>query len=95
MDFANQKSLLFVPLQSGGMEDNMKKTFKLEELDCAHCAAKMETAIAKIDGVVEAKISFMTQKLTIEADEMNFNSILAAAQKAIKKIEPDCRIIVK
>ncbi len=72
----------------------MKKTFKLEELDCAHCAAKMETAISKLDGVVEAKISFMTQKLTIEADEKDFDAILKAAQKAVKKIEPDCRIII-
>ncbi len=72
----------------------MKKTFKLEELDCAHCAAKMETAISKIDGVKEAKISFMTQRLTIEADEKSFDSILVSAQKAIKKIEPDCKIII-
>lgn len=72
----------------------MKKTFKLEELDCAHCAAKMETAIAKIDGVIEAKVSFMTQKLSIEAEEKDFETILKAAQKAIKKIEPDCRLII-
>ena len=73
----------------------MKKTFELEELDCAHCAAKMETAISKIDGVISANISFMTQKLTIEADDKDFDKILKAAQKAIKKIEPDCHIIVK
>ncbi len=72
----------------------MKKTFELEELDCAHCAAKMEDAIRKIDGVVSASISFMTQKLTIEADEKDFEKILKAAQKAIKKIEPDCRIVL-
>lgn len=72
----------------------MKKTYLLEELDCANCAAKMEAAINKIDGVIEAKVSFMTQKLTIEADEMDFDKILKAAQKAIKKIEPDCRIIM-
>ena len=72
----------------------MKKTFELEELDCAHCAAKMEDAIAKIDGVISASISFMTQKLTIEADEKDFDKILKAAQKAIKKIEPDCRIVL-
>ena len=71
----------------------MKKTFNLENLDCAHCAAKMETAISKIDGVTEAKISFMTQKLTIDANDEGFDKILAAAKKAIKKIEPDCRII--
>lgn len=72
----------------------MKKTYELEELDCAHCAAKMEDAIKKIDGVISASISFMTQKLTIEADEKDFDKILKAAQKAIKKIEPDCRIIL-
>ena len=72
----------------------MKKTFTLEDLDCAHCAAKMETAINKIDGVISASISFMAQKLTIEADEKDFDKILKAAQKAIKKVEPDCRIII-
>ena len=72
----------------------MKKTFTLEDLDCAHCAAKMETAINKIDGVISASISFMAQTLTIEADEKDFDKILKAAQKAIKKVEPDCRIII-
>ncbi len=72
----------------------MKKTFRLEELDCAHCAAKMETAISKIDGVNEVKISFMTQKLTIDADDNRFDDIIKAAQKTIKKIEPDCRIVL-
>ena len=66
----------------------------MENLDCANCAAKMEAAINKIDGVIEAKVSFMTQKLTIEADEKDFDKILKAAQKAIKKVEPDCRIIL-
>lgn len=72
----------------------MKKIYSLEELDCANCAAKMEAAINKIDGVIEAKVSFMTQKLTIEADEKDFDKILKAAQKAIKKVEPDCRIVM-
>ena len=72
----------------------MKKTYELEELDCAHCAAKMEDAIKKIDGVISASISFMAQKLTIEADEKDFDKVLKAAQKSIKKIEPDCRIIL-
>ena len=72
----------------------MKKTYNLEDLDCAHCAAKMETAINKIDGVISASISFMTQKLTIEAEEQDFDKILKLAQKAIKKVEPDCRIIL-
>ena len=72
----------------------MNKTFTLEDLDCAHCAAKMEDAIKKIDGVTSASISFMTQKLTIEAADNEFNKILKMAQKVIKKIEPDCRIIL-
>lgn len=72
----------------------MKRTFNLEELDCANCAAKMEVKIREIDGVISATVSFITQKLTIEADEKNFDKILKSAQKAIKKIEPDCRIIV-
>ena len=72
----------------------MKKTYELEELDCAHCAAKMEDAIRKIDGVISANISFMTQKLTLEAADEDFDKVLKAAQKAIKKIEPDCKIIL-
>ena len=72
----------------------MKKTFELEELDCAHCAAKMEDAIRKIDGVISANISFMTQKLTLEAADEDFDKVLKAAQKAIKKIEPDCKIVL-
>ncbi len=73
----------------------MKKTYALEDLDCANCAAKMETAINKIDGVIMAKVSFMTQKLTIEAEEKDFDKVLKAAQKAIKKVEPDCRIVIE
>ena len=72
----------------------MKKTFTLEELDCAHCAAKMEESIRKIDGVISANISFMTQKLTIEANDKDFDKVLKAAQKAIKRVEPDCRIVL-
>ena len=47
----------------------MKKKFKLTDLDCANCAAKMEDAIRKIEGVENASVSFMTQKMTIEAAE--------------------------
>ena len=70
----------------------MKKVFKLEDLDCAHCAAKMEEAIAKLDGVREANISFLAQKLTIDAEDERFEEILEKAKKIIRKIEPDCRI---
>lgn len=72
----------------------MKKVFKLEDLDCANCAAKMESAIAKIDGVVSASVSFMSQKMTIEADDARFDDIIKEAVKVCKKVEPDCRIIL-
>ena len=71
----------------------MKKIFRLEELDCANCAAKMETAINKIEGVNSATVSFMSEKLTIDADDSCFDAILEEAQRIIKKIEPDCRIV--
>ncbi len=73
----------------------MKKTFKLVDLDCANCAAKMEDAVKKIDGVTNASVSFMAQKMTIEADDERFDEIVKLAVKACKKVEPDCEVIVK
>ena len=71
----------------------MKKTFKLDELDCANCGAKMEDAIKKIEGVVSAKVNFMAQKLTIEASDERFDAIMDEAQRVCHKIEPDCNIV--
>ena len=73
----------------------MKKRFKLMELDCANCAAKMENAIKKIDGVTDATVSFMTQTMTIEADDARFDDIVKQAVKVCKKVEPDCEIVLK
>ncbi len=73
----------------------MKKTFELEELDCAHCAAKMEEGIAKLEGVTAVSVNFLTQKLTLEADDAVFEKVLKQAVKICRKIEPDCRVIVK
>ena len=73
----------------------MKKTFKLEDLDCANCAAKMEAAIKKLDGVTNASVSFMTQKMTIEAEDERFDEVVKAAVKCISRVEPDCRVILK
>ena len=73
----------------------MKKIVKMEDLDCANCAAKMENAIKKIDGVEEVSVSFMSQKLTLTADDDKFDDIVKQAVKICKKVEPDCRIIVK
>ena len=72
----------------------MKKTFKLIDLDCANCAAKMENAIKKIDGVADASVSFMAQKMTVEADDARFDSIMKQIVKACKKVEPDCEIFL-
>lgn len=72
----------------------MKKTFKLRDLDCANCAAKMENAIRKLDGVNSATISFVTQRLTLDADDARFDEILQQAAKICKKVEPDCTIII-
>lgn len=71
----------------------MKKKFKLIDLDCANCAAKMEAAIKKIDGVADASVSFMSQRLTIEADDARFDAIMDEAARVCKKIEPDCTIV--
>ena len=72
----------------------MKKRFKLLNLDCANCAAKMEEAIKKLDGVHDATVSFMTQKLTLDADDARFEEILQQAAKICKKVEPDCTIVL-
>lgn len=71
----------------------MKKVFKLQDLDCAHCAAKMEAAIREIPGVEKATISFMTLRLTIECAEDKLDAIMDEAVKRCKKIEPDCTIV--
>ena len=70
----------------------MKKTFALIDLDCANCAAKMERAIAKIDGVNEVTVSFIAQKLVLDADDARFDEILNEVVATIRKVEPDCRL---
>lgn len=72
----------------------MKKKFKMQDLDCAHCAAKMEEAIKKIDGVNNAAISFMAQKLTVDAEDDKFDSIMEEVVKTCRKVEPDCTILI-
>ena len=73
----------------------MKKVFKLEELDCAHCAQKMENEIKKLDGVINVQINFLSQKFTLETHDECFDEILEKAKGIIKKIEPDCCVIAK
>ena len=72
----------------------MKKKFKVENLDCANCAAKMENAIKKISGVEDATMNFMMQKLILEiADDANMEDVLEQAQKCMSKIHSDCKIV--
>ena len=72
----------------------MKKKFKLEDLDCANCAAKMETAIKKIPGVHDASVSFMTQKMMVDAEDDRFDAIMQEVVRVCAKVEPDCRILM-
>lgn len=73
----------------------MKKVFKLEDLDCANCAAKMEDAVSKIDGVISVNISFLAQKMTLEAEDGKWDAVVAEAVRVCRRVEPDCVIHVK
>lgn len=72
----------------------MKKKFKLQDLDCANCAAKMEEAIKKIPGVNDASVSFMTQKMMVDAEDDKFDAIMEEVAKVCAKVEPDCKILM-
>lgn len=69
----------------------MKKSFKLKGLDCANCAAKIEEKVKKVDGVENASVSFMTQKMTVETSS-NDEEIFKTIKKAVKKEEPDVKV---
>ena len=71
----------------------MKKTYPLENLDCAACAAKMEAAISKLDGVESVSVNFIMQKLTLEAPDERFDDIMKKAVKLCRRVEPDMEII--
>lgn len=72
----------------------MKKKFKLQDLDCANCAAKMEEAIKKIQGVHDANVSFMSQKMIIDAEDDKFDEIMKEVVSVCAKVEPDCVILM-
>ena len=67
----------------------MKKTIKLIDLDCGHCADKIQNAVKKIDGVTSVSVNFLGQKMVLEAPDDKFDAVLAEAKALIKKIEPD------
>ena len=70
----------------------MKVKFKIKVIDCANCAAELERAIQKIDGVTEASLSFMTEKLVMEIEDDRKDEVLKNLKKVVKKEEPDCTI---
>ncbi len=76
------------------VRSEMRKSFKIENLECANCAAKMENDINKLDGVNKATISFMSSKLLLDAEEARFNEVLKSACSICKKYESDCTILV-
>ena len=71
----------------------MKKTFKLDGLDCANCAAKIEHAVKALDGVASASVNFMTAKMVIDGEDSKFDAIVNAANAIVHRLEPD--VIVK
>ena len=71
----------------------MKKGYKYV-VDCANCAAKVEAAVKKIDGVNDATVNFMAQKLVLDADDARFDEILKEVEAVAKKVEPDCELFV-
>ena len=71
----------------------MKKTFKFTNLDCAHCALKIENGIKAIEGVEDASVSLLSEKISITADEIHFPRIIEEAKKIVNKVEPDCEVM--
>ena len=71
----------------------MRKSFRLDEIDCATCALKLEDAIRKVDGVDAASVNFLTQKLTITAADAEFDDVLDRVVALAARVEPDCEIV--
>lgn len=72
----------------------MTKTYKLQDLDCANCARKMEDAIRKLEGVTEVHVNFLTQKMILTADDGRFEEIVKEAAKCIRRVDPDCQVVM-
>ena len=72
----------------------MKKAFTLDEIDCANCARELQDALAKMDGVKSVSVNFMTQKLTLEADDTEFDDVLQRVVDYVAEAEPDCEILI-
>lgn len=71
----------------------MKKVFRLEGLDCAHCAAKIEERVSKLEGVKSVVVNFMTTKMTLESIDENIGEVVEKVKKLINEIEPDVNML--
>ena len=71
----------------------MKKVFKLEGLDCAHCAVKIEERVSKLEGVKSVVINFMTTKMTLESIDENIEEVVEKVKKLINEVEPDVNMV--
>ena len=71
----------------------MKKVFRLEGLDCTHCAAKIEERVSKLEGVKSVVINFMTTKMTLESIDENIGEVVEKVKKLINEIEPDVNMV--
>ena len=71
----------------------MRKSYKLDEIDCANCARKLQDALAKVEGVDDVSVNFMTQKLTLAAADDAFDDVLGRVVSLVADLEPDCEVI--
>ena len=72
----------------------MKKVFKVEDLDCAHCAAKLEDALNRVNGVNKGSVNFLSEKITLDVEDGKLDEVVKTMVSTAKKIEPDCTILV-
>ena len=71
----------------------MRKSFRLDEIDCANCARKLQDELVRLDGVDAVSVNFMTQKLTLTATDERFDEVLDRVIALVARVEPDCEII--
>lgn len=72
----------------------MKKTIRIEGLDCGNCAAKIERGIADLDGVTKCQVSFLTGKIALETDDDKWDDIMEKSKKIVRKVEPGAKLVV-
>lgn len=71
----------------------MKRNYRIDGLDCAHCAAKMEKNVSKVKGVKEVSINFLTTKMMLDLEDENLDEIIVGIEAAVKDVDP--RVVLK